>query len=348
MNYCVVIPSIRELPLEYLEPILDKVYVVVVDDSNGKAPRHAHPRVLYVDDAFQEDYSPAAAALVPHRNPSCKAFGLYYAWREGFDIAILLDDDVDLRVSPDFLDKVPVGKLVKANTFHSMSGWYNPMLQLGETEVWARGYPYEFRSESCEILRQAATVRPLFNEGLWTGTADINGVDKLAGHVATKDRAIDPGYVVLQVGDRLPLSIMNCQIHRDLIPAFYQPPDWPMPGGFQVRRHDDVWSMYVLKALMDRRLEVVTVGEPLAWHRKEGDMEKEILSEHYTNLVQPWLTQVVDAAARDVSADTYANMAVRLGQGMLRLSRLYVPLFAGVIGDYARRITQWATLFQEA
>jgi len=344
MEYCVVIPSIRELPLEYLEPILDDVQVVVVDDTNGTAPRHDHPNILYCSHDFQDKYLPGAAEIIPRRNPSCKAFGLYYAWKEGWDVVVLLDDDCDTSVSPNFLEEIPIGRTIEAHRYMSPSGWYNTMLQLGETDIWPRGYPYEHRNEHCRILPTTAMVQPMFNEGLWTGTADINGIDKLNGDEATKNRDIFPDYVVVDIGGKIPLSIMNVQLHRDLIPAFYQPPDWEL-AKFKVRRHDDVWSMYALKVLMDKKGHVATVGRPLIWHRKEGDMYREILSEHLTNLVQGYLTQVIDDAVWSIPEGSYAEMAYALGEGMQRFGRTVPGYFSHIITDYGLRVSAWANLF---
>lgn len=343
MDYIVVMPSIRELPLEYLEPLGDTP-VVVVDDSDGVAPRHDRRNITYVDYAFQDKYLPGAAEIIPRHNPSCKDFGLYYAYREGFDVAILLDDDCDTRVTPDFLYQVPVGKTVVASPFMSPSGWFNTMLLLGETELWARGYPYEHRAEACTILHQhPQLVEPKFNEGLWTGTPDINGIDKIRiGNEGVTAKREICGRAVLREGQHLPLSIMNVQLATELIPAFYQPPDYPVGGGFRIRRHDDVWSMYVLKALMDIKGDMATVGGPLIWHRKEGDMIKEALSEHCTNLIQPHLTAIVDKAAQSVESDTYGEMALQLGQYMGFLSYSLQGAFRTVVADYAQRICRWA------
>jgi hypothetical protein len=339
-------PSIRELPLAYLEPLGDTP-VIVVDDSDGKAPRHERKHITYVDYAFQDRYLPNASKIIPRHNPSCKDFGLLFAYREGYDVVILLDDDCDLRVTPDFLDQVPIHKQVMALPFHSSSGWLNTMLLLTHSDgMWARGYPYEHRHEACTISGGAQSVMPRFNEGLWCGTPDINGIDKLNGleGVTNPDRRLAHGRVYLGRDQKLPLSIMNVQLDAKLIPAFYQPSDYHMPAGFRVRRHDDVWSMYVLKALMDIRGDVATAGAPMCWHRKEGDMVKEVLSEHYTNLIQPHLTTLIDMVKPYISPGSYGDMAWQLGSLMRDWAR-YVPgQFQDVLVDYGAKIQAWAEI----
>jgi hypothetical protein len=137
---------------------------------------------------------------------------------------------------------------------------------------------------------------------------------------------------------------MNVQLSAELIPAFYQPPDYTLPGGHIIRRHDDVWSFMVLKTLMDIKGDIATVGEPIIWHRKEGDRLKEALAEHGSNLIQAYLYQTIREAAANIKPDTYANMAHAMGTGMIRANRA-PGYFAGVIDDYAIRIRRWAALF---
>jgi hypothetical protein len=336
-------PSIRQPNLDYLEPLGDTP-VIIVDDSNGNIPKNlaSHVEVLNYDD--RDKLLGDKAWLIPQKSPSCKNLGLYKAYSDGYDCIILLDDDCDCRVSSDFMDKIPIGKPRHFNSYDTHGGWINTMNLLNEPDVWARGFPYEHRTTSELTNPTPELVVSMFNEGLWTGTADINGIDKLAGAVATAERSITES-ITLKEGQQLPLSIMNVQLHRDLIPAFYQPPDYKLSGNHMIRRHDDVWSMMVLKRIMDLKWHAVTVGEPLVWHRKEGDMHKEILSEHGANLVQPYLTSTLDMVPWGyVDTTNYALAATKVGDFMEYYNQA-ASSFYNVLDDYAKRIQAWASLF---
>lgn len=344
MNYVVVMPSIRQPNLDYLEPLGDTP-VFIIDDSDGGISKRQPKHVQVFDYGDRERIMGEHVWLIPQKNPSCKNLGLYLAWKEGFDVVVLLDDDCDTRIEPDFLGKVPVGKDVEAQRAESRSGWINTLSLLKEPSMWARGFPYEHRDDA---PRFSGTYRvsPHFNEGLWSGTPDINGMDKFVTEGVTKERALLVERVFLLPGQKLPLSIMNVQIHRDLIPAFYQPPDYSMPGGFKIRRHDDVWAMYVLKKLMDLKGHVATVGAPLVYHAKEGDPLKEAISEHVTNLLQPYLTGIVDAAAELLpGGGTYAECARSLGRNIQDLAGRAPGRFRVVVEDYGKRVAAWASLF---
>jgi len=176
MNTCIVMPSIRQPNLDYLEPLGDTP-VCVIDDSNGNISKKLASHITVLDYNDRDKMLGRKAWLIPEKNPSCKNLGLYWAWKEGFDTIILLDDDCDCRVSPNYLDEIPVNKPSTKFKVNTPNSWVNTMQCLGEDVMWARGFPYEYRHEP-NTYDKEQTVVSKFNEGLWTGTPDINGMDK--------------------------------------------------------------------------------------------------------------------------------------------------------------------------
>lgn len=347
MNPCVVMPSIRQPNLDYLEP-LGSTPIVVIDDSNGNIKKDLAPHITVLDYADKHKLLGPASWLIPEKNPSCKNLGMYWAWKEGFDTLILLDDDCDCRVTPNFLYEIPIGRDLSFHQVNTRCGWVNTMQCLTNSEgMWSRGFPYEQRHSAITFSESLITVNSKFNEGLWTGTPDINGVDKFITPFVTTQRELTANILVPEEV-MLPLSIMNVQLHRDLVPAFYQPPDYSLPGGHRIRRHDDVWSMMVLKHLMDLKGDVATVGGPLVWHRKEGDMTQEMLSEHGTNLIQPYLYRTLEKTSNwfigSDSSYSYAELARSLSRMMGGENRA-PGCFMPIIDDYTKRIGAWAELF---
>jgi len=363
MDTIVVTPSVRAFDPEYFRPIIDAdIPHIIIDDSKGQADRSGlkeMPNAIYADEKFKYRYlgsSTSLRILIPSGNPSCKNFGLYYAWQEGFQRVILLDDDC--KVGETFLDDVPVGKQVIASRVSSNSGWYNTLQQLGRTDLYARGYPYHFRT-SVQDYYDEVSVESSFNEGLWYRTPDINGVDKLAKirngqdgdwYLDEQTTYVYPEYALMTRAQKLPLSIMNVQLDAALIPAFWQPPDYNVYDNFRIRRHDDIWSMMFLKTLMNIVGDLVTVGKPMISHMKAGDTYNEILSEHCTNLIQPYLEKVIEESASSVvlkNERTYAGMAVNLAKTMRNnIVRTFVPgYFAQILDLYTIAAEKWAELF---
>lgn len=351
----VVSPSIAPINFKYYEAVKN-IPIVIVDDSDGKVPREKPPEdffdVMYKSRENVEEYVPKdKVRLFPQHNPSCKNFGLYYAYKEGFTTAILLDDDVDTSVNPNFLEQVPIGREVYAASVVTPYLWWNPMVQLGKPEFFSRGFPYEYRKLSPTVGEQLRIVVPKFNEGLWMGVPDINGVDKL-GHEPEEyapNPDCNPPYIHTSEYVKVPISIMNIQIARELIPAFYQPPDFDVAPGWKIRRHDDVWSGLFLQYLMGKKGDYMTVGQPMAYHRKAGVIHKEILSENCTNLIQPYLVQILKKAIAEVSESSYIDMAIQLSEAATKIieqQRIKVPgTFISILAQYFNLTRSWAMMF---
>jgi hypothetical protein len=373
-KYLVVTPSVRDFPYKYFEPLQEKVDHIIIDDSRGKVDRSAYAdRTIIATDEFIKEYLGVKRrpTLIPSGNPSCKNFGLLYAWRQRYDVVILLDDDVDLRVhNQDFAKHVTIGEKVRAKSFTSESGWYNPMVQLmgKETNLFSRGYPYEFRQEKIKFLSTDMEVEPALNAGLWYRVPDINGVDKMhmapdyIGSITSKGlddfgkpwfvpeiKQCSPSSVIVRDGQYLPLSIMNVQLDRKLIPAFWQPPDYTLAWNFKIRRHDDIWSMSFLKKAMEHFRDVVTVGLPMVSHMKFGNPINEVVNEHCSNLIQPWVVATIRAAANSMRGNygSYAEYAIDLADRMQHsVFMVGTPgVWREIIQDYARNAGEWARLF---
>jgi len=375
-QYLVIVPSIRPVNLEYLSTLRD-LDIFIADDSDGKVDRsdilnHRYKRdgfknIVLGSRSFGYKYIPSNCRdLFAKYCPSIKSLGLYYAWEEGYKAIILIDDDVDTRATG--LDGfLRIGKLEKKiDGFYSPSGWFNTLSLINNSNaIYARGYPYEYRGESHRIVKNTADAVPAFNQGLWMGTPDINGIDKINMDREYLKRAIsgelDDGetpwhiditevknQIKIGVGQRLPLSIMNVQMAVSLIPAFYQPSDY-IVDRFKIRRHDDIWSMYFLKKIMDMNNLDTTVGEPLLWHRKAGDPIGETLSEHCTNIIQGIFTDIVDMAAGDVyltgNMDICTQSIVLANKCWQLTSRMAKGLWKTVLEDYFTKCSRWARMF---
>jgi len=161
-KYLVVIPSMRPVNLDYLEAIR-KLNIFIADDSDGKVDR-ANLDNAVMDDWFahftvfsREDTKKYVGEnnlwLFPNHSPSIKNIGLYYAWKEGYDAVILLDDDCDTRDREES-DFLTIGKKVKSSIL---------VVQLDDTP-YHNGY-YLFVIMNLHFPRDKHTIliQPKFN-----------------------------------------------------------------------------------------------------------------------------------------------------------------------------------------
>jgi hypothetical protein len=365
MNWLLAMPTIRQPNLDFLDPVRDHVDVCIIDDTDGDVPASGWPsnfRVYRYADRERLMGRAVENRFVPRKSPSSKNFALWLAHKDGHDGIITLDDDVDLRVEPEYMDKIPVGREVAASVVDAddADGWVNATSFLtGGSHLVSRGVPYEYRAENHVAGRRThARVVPAFNQGLWSGTPDINGIDKIRFDLAGMGSAVsDPhrsfrGYVLVGPAQKLPCSIMNCQLSRELVPAFYQPPDYKLDSGWVIRRHDDVWSCRFAKACADLKGHAFTFGEPIGLHTKEGDPRKEAVAEHVTNLIQPYFEGLLNGATAYVGRSAgvpYAEVAFEVATNMLEILKRdeHVPTqYHRVLADYATRCRDWANLFR--
>ena len=326
---------------EYLAPLLGKVDILVATEVDEAE----HPRVHYWGPTAAIRYLKQYGAkfdTVSHQN-----FGLFFAWTEGVGNVIMLGSACDTRQTSNFLERVPVGQIVPAIPFLSKSGWFNTLSLLTEDKFYARGYPYQFRAESHSRRYDLAFLaQPSFNQGLWTGAPDINGVDRLLEDITIDREQVEKARVQVGHGQHLPLSLLNAQLASRLAPAFFQPPSFSLYGGWRIHRHSDIWSMYFLKALMDKVGDEVTVGGPLVFRDPCLGAIEGVIDEHNASMIQGHLTTAIDLAARDVTPSTnYAVMALQLALSMASVVRAIPGLYGQALLSYAEQCKEWAILF---
>lgn len=354
MNTIVVVPSCRNIREEYFASIPNDVPILVVDDSGGKIPTDGYNRtVLVFDDYKQKDYCPSGLwDLIPHRNPSCKMFGFVYSLKEGFDTVICLDDDCDTRISPNYMQEFFNVKRMG----ESSCGWLNPCASLytenGDTIypcTWhSRGFPYELRGNQMFTTTDLPemNLEIVFNEGLWSGFLDVCGIDKIAMKEQTPFQNWNrhPGNILVAKNNFIPCSSMNIQFKTKIIPAYYQPKDYELYGGFRVRRHDDVWSTVFLKTVLGILNLGLSYGGPVVNHVKGGDLHSEVVNEHYTNLIQPWFVKRVQHA-KEMMDGRYTDIVsttIQLCDWMLASGEKEPDMYKHIIDDVVNNAMKWA------
>lgn len=353
-EWVVVVPSNREVSADRLRAIPGDVEVIVVED--GDAPvRCDRPGSRLLDLPFQRRYMGKDIDLVPRETAACRNFGFYYVWREtDYKYVITLDDDVVARDG--FLESYRLlGERVELPTAVGCA-WLNPIALFEDApSCFARGFPYE---ERCEAPLQftTTTARVVCHMGLWDGMLDTNAIDKqlFAAYrlrhdgLRVKEPAVRVGTDVERV--KSPVSSMNVGFIRELLPAMYQMPmHRRFAADYGLWRYDDIWAGYVAQTLIAIRDEAATVGAPIVYHDKNGDLQRELRGEHYGVLMSRFMYDVVAMAADGVRPAPYAQMLADLSERILTNgpdSRgANVPaLYWRYIDETSRRLQRWATL----
>ena len=244
--------------------------------------------IKYMDIEFQKDYLrrfPALDAYIPYDSFSRRNIGDLYAYEEGFDIIIRVDDDNYPINNEDFIGKhVCVGKTQQVDILKSNSGWFNVCEELVDYEnipFYPRGFPYSKRWQSDNIKKTTDNIRVVLNAGLWLGDPDIDAITRLCKAIDAKKYLRTYGdNFCLDIGTWCPINTQNTSYSREIIPASFVPPN--------VGRYDDIWSGYLLRKITDHFNHYISYGSPLLLQKRNehnlwDDLNKEINGNLYTD-----------------------------------------------------------------
>ncbi len=311
----VIIPSNRDIRLDYFQPLLDTgARFIVVDDSEGSL-KIDHPQFRVVTWKDQERMLGTDQIAIPRRNGACRDFGFYVAWKESDDdeIIVALDDDCKVEYS-DFGERVaavlsdkqrPVAK-GQGRHFNALDCYSNI-----ESDVYPRGFPYADRAtyQPWELVEEPHP-EVLFNLGLWRGIFDVNAIDKIKGPAYTYDDAkLKVPSAIAPEGSLISVCSMNMHFRRKVIPAAYNfLMHVPVMPGWVVDRYGDIWGGFLLKTLMDINGDAMSVGEPMIRHLKEGNYTRNIWQEHTCHLLNDEFLELLEQIREEVNPDTYVNI----------------------------------------
>ena len=355
-EWVLVIPSIREINLEYLKFIPEGLKIFIIDDTDGSIKANRKQMEVF-NYAHQKKIMKSNYDLIPHKTAACRNFALYYIWKyTDYKFILSLDDDCMTRGG--FMEQYSVlGKSLELETVVKPS-WFNTIdLFKLDQKIYARGYPYFERCDQKQkMVKTKAKVA--LHMGLWDKILDTDAMDKYL----FKDYQLErPGASlkkqIIRIGDsknivKFPFSAMNFGFIRELSPIMYQFPMWEkFTDRYSLWRFDDIWAGYVIQSLVALKNDAVTIGAPVIQHMKLGNLEKEMLGEHYGHLISPYFYSVIDEAVSHVSKGPYAEMYVELFDHVvsnakkLQLKYRIPHLYWKYIFDTACKLSRWGKLF---
>lgn len=320
MSIAIVIPTIREINYEYLAniPKREDICYIITDDK-GDIESLDLPNCQIFNRQKQQEILGRYVECIPEKQPACRNFGLWWAWKEGFDIVITTDDDV--VISKRWLEyyEEHLGKTQEVLYLEGEKKWFNPISLLLEAEnkVYMRGYPY--RERYLPNLKKHRKIGKIISiGGLWDGILDVYGLDKMAGkRYIFEEVSPEPSMVAYK--GHFPISSMNWGTLGEYIPWMYHPPmRIEMSDGLVIDRHPDIWASYIFEALASRYDDLLVVtGLPMVSHLKKGNLEREVTGEFWGHISSPYFYEMIDSAVDriqrvDSPAEAYYDMVSNL------------------------------------
>ena len=315
----VIIPSRREINLSYLMPLIDYgARFIIIDDTEGTITLN-HPQFRVFNWNDKKRIAGDWLQAFPGGNGACMSFGFYVAWRESGDDEIILTLGDDCRIDePDFPVRVEAALTAGERPRLSSQAWFVNTLDMIEDLppcLFTRGFPYDARPGYAPVkLDGVCTEPPSFNLGLWRNVLDINAVDKLGGlNFAYPNLKLKHQSVALPPRVLASISSGNMQFRRRLIPAVYQlPMNFAVTAEWVIDRFGDIWGGFVLKLLMDKAGDTLTIGEPLVFHVLPGYVTQNIVKEHICNLVNREFIDLLSDSMDAVRTGPYSDMIDQL------------------------------------
>lgn len=344
----VVIPSNREIELDYIAPLIDSgARFVVVDDSEGSITTD-HPQFSVYNWNDRRRILGDLDPYFPRKNGACRSFGFFMAWKEGDadEIIVALDDDCRVY-HEDFAVCVESVLSDTPRPVASCEGAHLNILDLYDgapPNLFPRGFPYSARLGYKPATIHGKASRPVtFSLGMWKRTFDVNAVDKIMGPpYVFPDIELKHESVIVAEGRFISVCSMNMQFRREVIPAAYQLPMHVevIPGGV-IDRYGDIWGGFILKSLMDLRGEAMAVGEPMIDHLKEGNIERNIWGENISHQINDEFLELLGHASANIDPGEYLDMMQALTDEFERQSLSASPLMKVYLETLVPSLRAW-------
>ena len=219
-----------------------------------------------------------------HKNCSIKNFGLWCAYKNNYDMAIVIDSDC--IISPGFV-KEHIKSLQTPG-----DGWHNPLLHHLENPVYSRGFPYSKRN-----LKKWAHM------GLWTNETDLYGKDRIGLELHQKLKKLENFPEHVSVSSFFPLSGMNVSFVREAIPYMIFLPVFYHEGQ-KFNRHDDIWGGYIFQKIANIKNFCLSYGLPHVFHNTIVDPEADAKEEAAMIKYEDEFYQLVDRAINHATTDS--------------------------------------------
>jgi hypothetical protein len=345
----VIIPSRREIRLDYLEPALNAgARVIIVDDSSGMI-KIGHPQVEIYNWADKARIAGERIPAFPGLNGACMSFGFYLAWRDSDDDEIILTLGDDCRLDlPDFVNRLEWALSPRDVPVVSAKGQYVNYVELMNDcppNLFTRGFPYPERIE----IGSSVAANPAFNLGCVRSVQDINAIDKIRAKNSifeTADMVAES--VLVPKGKLISVSSGTMQFRRRLIPAVYQlPMHFEVAPDWVVSRFGDIWAGFILKRLMDIAGDDMTFGMPWVHHVYPGDVEINIWKEHIGIMVAEAFVELLDICVEGIDPGRYETMLEELVDNFAGNAHLAPPLLRPYLSHLDKAWRAWIACLKD-
>lgn len=202
--------------------------------------------------------------LVPTKSSALKNLGFYFAYKQGYDYFLCLDDDVLPENSSQSIDDVISSHLKILNSKITKSRWAGRTFNTLAYD-YPRGFPECEKEEDDKLLDVKLSI------GSWMNIPDIDGKTQMRYE---KSHRPFPKHnmqdFIIPCGQLGPICGMHLFFDRDALPYMYF---FPTLDTFY--RWDDIWMGFLLKVICDEKQWCIHHSGSIALnHSRASDSKK--------------------------------------------------------------------------
>lgn len=226
--------------------------------------------------------------IIPRRTDCVRSFGLYMAWKMGYDNIITMDDDC----YPDDKDFVATHTKYLYETLYPLN-WF----QHSQT-IRVRGVPDKIVS-----------THSVANMGLWSFVPDLDAKTQISFPELRVEKHNFNFFSPFNYFS--PISGMNLSFRRESVPAAYF---LLMGGEYEYDRFGDIWMGIFLKKICDHLGVYITGGNPYVRHERASNPTRNLEKEKTGYVVNNLLWREVEKMKIEGSnfKDCYFSLAGQL------------------------------------
>lgn len=204
-------------------------------------------------------------------------FSGLFAYQQGADVIIYIDDDNFLESGNYFHEHLNSLESVSLPSLSSDSGFLNIMQGAKGSHVsnwlFPRGFPFAKRLEDPQSSIQingSWESGGVCNAGLWIEEPDIDAASRIVGRPLVETYEMSSSS--LRPGTWSPINSQNTAFTREIFPAYFL--------SSKVGRYDDIYAGYVMQAISGSLNKSVSFGKPIVRQkRNDHDLMVDLANE---------------------------------------------------------------------
>lgn len=341
-----VVPSIRPESFGRFKEewsrvgLFDRVDLILVEDNPSRVIGEID-RVGSQHFTWQDIDKHEWSWIIPRRSDTVRSFGYWWAWKQGYEYLMTLDDDCYPLEGYEELDLLHKSMLRRTR-------WFNTL-----NNVRPRGVPFKNLGERLVHI----------NHGIWEGVLDYDAPQQL---VDPRPEAYTHDNRLVPHGAYFPFCGMNAMWRREAIPLSYHllmghhSPYERVDGTREMSalpfdRFGDIWSGIIAKRICDHLGWAVGTGTPYIHHDRASDPFKNLRKEANGIEVNEWFWEKVDSIPLPDLRDRIAGGRPGDGRDAAAAAYCYATIAGSISqweGEHAqywkglgRAMGRWSDLF---